>query len=126
MIELAFIADGFNEDDVRPNFINPCCFGEDVAAALREIVARDAPDLQPGAIIQEDYGWGFWLTAGRDPYWVAVSLPEHWLLVADFEPGFNLWKRWLERPDPQAADRVREVLLAAIVNLPGGALVDHP
>jgi hypothetical protein len=35
----------FNHTDVKPDFINPCCFGEDFAAWLRQQIVAHDPGL---------------------------------------------------------------------------------
>ncbi|HYX67548.1 MAG TPA: hypothetical protein VE825_00325, partial [Terriglobales bacterium] len=52
--------DIFEHRHVKPHFINPCCFGEDFAAWLREQLST----LSSSGFVfsdpaQEDYGWGF-------------------------------------------------------------------
>jgi hypothetical protein len=58
--------DLFEHREVKPHFINACCFGEDFAAWLRQELSR-FPDLgfELSEPIQEDYGWGFGLHAPR-------------------------------------------------------------
>ena len=48
----------FNMTEPRSYFINPCCFGDDVAKwLLRELQSRGLEaDTEPG---QEDFGWYF-------------------------------------------------------------------
>lgn len=73
----------FNQTEVRPHFINPCCFGEDcIAWLIAELRARGWTDLTEAW--QEDWGWQ---TSGeRDGrrYLVSVGLiPEdepEWLV----------------------------------------------
>ena len=63
----------FEHREVKPHFINPCCFGEDFAAWLKkQIAALEGPGSRFSEIIQEDYGRGFWAWQGKDPFWVAV------------------------------------------------------
>src|SRR5437660_10480628 len=51
--------DLFNHRVVKPHFVNPCCFGEDFAAWLREQLSPLAGSgFNLSEIIQEDYGWG--------------------------------------------------------------------
>lgn len=51
----------FEHRDVKPHFINPCCFGEDFAAWLRDrLSGLVTTGFEIGALIQEDYGWGLW------------------------------------------------------------------
>lgn len=65
--------------------------------------------------IQEDYGWGFWVARGPDPFWVAFSFcgegptegPAEWVVSVAYDPGLNLLKRLFHKPDRQALARLR-------------------
>jgi len=67
--------DMFEHREVKPHFINPCCFGEDFAAWLKQQLS---PLTDSGFVlsepIQEDYGWGFWASRGKDPFWLSPFL----------------------------------------------------
>ena len=66
--------DLFEHRKVGPHFINPCCFGEDLAAWLKhELSTLVGVDFTLSDPIQEDYGWGFWANHGEDPFWIALS-----------------------------------------------------
>jgi hypothetical protein len=66
--------DLFEHRQVQPHFINPCCFGEDFATWLKGELAPLATDgFSFSDAIQEDYGWGFWATHGRNRFWIALS-----------------------------------------------------
>lgn len=109
--------DVFEHREVKPHFINPCCFGEDFAAWVREALSRDpdVADFELSGIIQEDYGWGFWASRGKDRFWVAFSYlgegpqepPPRWVVFVDHDPGLNIAKRIFHRPDPAALERLR-------------------
>jgi hypothetical protein len=117
--------DMFEHREVKPHFINPCCFGEDFAAWLRGELSRslglDAVLSEP---VQEDYGWGFWVTRGKDRFWVALSYvgdgpqeaPAQWVVSVRHDPGLNLAKRLFHKPDQEALgqlqDRVRQIIAA--------------
>jgi hypothetical protein len=45
----------FEATTPKPHFINPCCFGEDLAAWLRDRLAPLGYAHEPA--IQEDWGW---------------------------------------------------------------------
>jgi hypothetical protein len=128
LVEQDFHAVGYNAREVRRYFLNPCCFGDDVIEALRERVEAVAPSLAVGEPVQEDYGWGFWVHAGGDPYWTCVSLvdgegdPPLWRLIVDYDPGLNLLKRWFGRPDPAGRARVEDALRKSLTGLPGVSL----
>jgi len=58
--------DMFEHREVKPHFINPCCFGEDFAAWLkRELSPLTSDGFSFSEPIQEDYGWGFWAGMGK-------------------------------------------------------------
>jgi hypothetical protein len=67
-------SDRFEHRIVQPHFINPCCFGEDLANWLREqLRGLSRQGFEIDEPLQEDYGWGFWLRKGRSKYWLALS-----------------------------------------------------
>jgi len=115
--------DLFEHREIKPHFINSCCFGEDFAAWLKQELSR-IPDmgLEFSEPIQEDYGWGFWATHGKDRFWVALSYigdgPQEaaaqWIVSVTYDPGLNLAKRLFHKPDKEALgqvrDRIRKIL----------------
>lgn len=112
---MAVETDVFEHREVKPHFINPCCFGEDFAAWLKErLVPLEKSGYRLSDIIQEDYGWGFWVHHGDDPFWVALSYvgdgpqeaPAQWVISANYDPGLNLIKRIFHRPDRQALQQL--------------------
>ena len=109
--------DLFEHREVRPHFINPCCFGEDFAIWLiGELSPLTAAGFVFSKPIQEDYGWGFYVTLGKTPFWVALSYvgdgpqegPVQWVVTIVYDPGLNLIKRLFHRPDPRAFTQVRD------------------
>ncbi|MBI5667625.1 MAG: hypothetical protein HZC41_06420 [Chloroflexi bacterium] len=94
----------FENKVVKPHFINPICFGEDVAAWM--IARLPQPPFVVSEPIQEDYGWGFWARVNDEPYWTAIAIVEdtigqewaEWMVSVNYEPGFNLVRRFLKRP----------------------------
>jgi hypothetical protein len=117
--------DQFEHREVKPHFINPCCFGEDFAAWLKEEISplRDS-GFSFSEIIQEDYGWGFWASHGKDPFWVALSYvgvgpqeePAQWVISANYDPGLNLIKRLFHKPDWQALQKLRDHVRQAVTS----------
>jgi len=109
--------DLFEHREVKPHFINPCCFGEDFAAWLkRELLQSPDLDVELSEPIQEDYGRGFWATRGKDRFWVALSYvgdgpqetPAQWVVSVTNDPGLNLAKRLFHKPDQQALGQLRD------------------
>jgi len=115
--------DLFEHREVKPHFINPCCFGEDFAAWLKQELSR-FPELRVDLSnpIQEDYGWGLWATHGKDRFWIAISYvgdgpqeaPPQWVVSVTYDPGLNLAKRLFHKPDQEAQvqlwNRIRQIL----------------
>jgi hypothetical protein len=108
--------DLFEHREVKPHFINPCCFGEDFAAWLKQELLRFTDlDFELSEAIQEDYGWGFWASRGKDRLWVALSYvgdgpqeaPAQWVISVTNDPGLNLVKRMFHKPDRQALEQLR-------------------
>jgi hypothetical protein len=125
----------FDHQEVKPHFINPCCFGEDFAAWLkREISPLADSGFKLSEIIQEDYGWGFWAWHGRDPFWVAISYagdgpqlpPAQWVISVDFDPGLNVIKRVFHKPDRQALELLRGRLLQVLTSKAAIRIVPIP
>jgi hypothetical protein len=94
--------DIFEHRQVKPHFINDCCFGEDFAAWLIAQLADLADSgFDLGEPIQEDYGWGFWVTHTKDRFWVALSYvgigpteaPAQWVVSISPQTGFNILKK---------------------------------
>jgi hypothetical protein len=69
-IDIHFKTDRFNVSKVGKHFINPCCFGEDLAAWLRtKLVDTGIEVSKPG---QEDWGWYLQVKTGADSYLLGV------------------------------------------------------
>jgi hypothetical protein len=114
--EIVVETDLFEHREVKPHFINPCCFGEDFAAWLKQELSGLADSgFELSEIIQEDYGWGFWSSRGKDTFWIALAYmgdgpqegPAQWGISVDYDPGLNLVKRVFHKPDRQALEQLR-------------------
>jgi hypothetical protein len=115
----------FEHREVKPHFINPCCFGEDFAVWLKKEIS---PVAESGFVlsepIQEDYGWGFWVWHGKDPFWVAISYvgdgpqeaPAQWVISVNYDPGLNLIKRLFHKPDRKVLEQLRDRVLQAVTS----------
>lgn len=113
--------DLFEHREVKPHFINPCCFGEDFVGWLKQELSQS-----PGLVldlsepIQEDYGWGFWAspTQGKDRCWVALSYvgdgpqepPAQWIISVTVDPGLHLAKRLFQKLDQSFLPRLRDCM----------------
>jgi hypothetical protein len=87
---VTFSSDAFNTSEPKDYFINPNCFGDDVARWLmRELNDRGTRTVdQPG---QEDFGWYF-------TFWVGSKAYD---FVVGYRPGEgsgeDAWIGWVER-----------------------------
>lgn len=127
--------DLFEHREVKPHFINPCCFGEDFAAWLK---AQLSPLADSGfdisEAIQEDYGWGFWARRDKDPFWVALSYvgdgpqeqPAQWVISVNYDPGLNLLKRIFHKPDQMALNQLRDSVCQALMSNTAIRIVASP
>jgi hypothetical protein len=70
-VDILFETDRFNVSEVTKHFINPCCFGEDLAQWLRQkLIAKDVTAGTPG---QEDWGWYLFVQRGSDRYFLSLG-----------------------------------------------------
>jgi hypothetical protein len=115
--QIAIASDRFEHREVKPHFINRCCFGEDLAAWLKgKLQPLAAYGFEISAPIQEDYGWGLWVTKEKDPFWIALSYcgegptdePGQWVVSVAYDPGLNILKRLFHTPDRGLFNLVRD------------------
>ena len=121
--QISVVTDLFEHREVKPHFINPCCFGEDFVAWLsRELAPLQNAGFALSEPIQEDYGWGLWARHGGDPFWIAVGCvedgptdgPAEWIVSVAYDPGLNVWKRLFHRPDERAFLVLRDAIWQAV------------
>jgi len=115
--------DLFEHREVKPHFINPCCFGEDFAAWLiKQLAPLSDAGFKFSDPIQEDWGWGFWAWHGKDPFWIGLSYvgdgpqeePAQWVITVAYDPMFNIFKRLFHRPDERALSTLRDHIRHAV------------
>jgi hypothetical protein len=87
---VTFKSSAFNISEPKEHFINPGCFGDDVAAWLAEQL-RDKGYQAANFPGQEDFGWYFsFLVDGIEYCFVIGHRPSE-------ENGEGVWIGWLER-----------------------------
>lgn len=70
-LDILFDTDRFNLSEIKQHFINPCCFGEDLAAWLRSKLLEECiSTIEPG---QEDWGWYIESKLGDVSYFIGVG-----------------------------------------------------
>jgi hypothetical protein len=106
-LEIATVeTDLFEHREVKPHFINDCCFGEDFAEWLRQRLAN-VGGFEFSAPIQEDYGWGLWAKKGKATFWIALSYvgegpteaPAQWVISMTRPTSLNIFRRLFTKPD---------------------------
>ena len=127
--------DMFEHREVKPHFINPCCFGEDFATWAKNELSR-FPNLrfELSEPIQEDYGWGLWASRGKDRFWIAFSYvgdgpqetPAQWVVSVNYDPGLNLLKRLFHKPEGQALGQLRDKLREILTSNSAIKIVPNP
>jgi hypothetical protein len=126
--------DLFEHREVKPHFINRCCFGEDFAAWLKQqIVDLSKDGFEFSEPIQEDYGWGFRANHGKDPYWVAISYvgdgpqeePPQWIISVNYDAGLNLFKRLFHNADGQAFSQLQKAVREALTSDAAIRIIRH-
>ena len=79
-----FESEAFNYTEPKEFFINPCCFGDDLARWLMGELAKQqiSVDDEPG---QEDFGWYFEFSIEADKYCLVISSDGEgeWFLVVE-------------------------------------------
>lgn len=113
---VTFRTERFNTTEVRPHFINPCCFGEDCAAWLAEGL-RVAGLGEVAGPWQEDWGWQLGVTTPGASYLVSVGLipeetPEWHIMIDERQPLLT-----------RLSGRRRESTLPALVRAIEGVLM---
>lgn len=98
-LDILFRSSRFNLSRVGEHFINPCCFGEDLAAWLTSKLA--AKNVEAANPYQEDWGWELPANWGNDTYYLCMSgnadnsgAPEdegEWRIIV--EKRRSLWQR---------------------------------
>jgi hypothetical protein len=115
--EITIETDLFEYREVKPHFINPCCFGEDFAAWLHvRLSPLEAEGFHFSDPIQEDYGWGLSASHRVDRFWIALSYvgdgpqvdPPQWVVSVDYSPGMNLIRRLFHKSHHQGFALLRD------------------
>ena len=96
--DILFKTDRFNLSVAKPHFINPGCFGEDLAAWLEARLIHE--NVKAGSPGQEDWGWYLRARRGDRGYFLAMSgnvdvdspnNREEWRIIVETRRSF--WER---------------------------------
>jgi len=97
--DLLFVTSRFNASKVGDHFINPCCFGEDLAAWLQTKLKDKGVDASsPG---QEDWGWYLSAQYEGTGYFLGMNVNEadeprnaddgEWRIMVEKKRSFGQW-----------------------------------
>ena len=70
-LDILFRSGSFNLSKVGEHFINPCCFGEDLAAWLQPRLSVKGVEI--GKPYQEDWGWELPFKCEQSSYYLCMS-----------------------------------------------------
>lgn len=70
--DILFESSRFNLSAVQPHFINPCCFGEDLAQWLADKLPKHGIKTTRTPY-QEDWGWEFWAGDTESSYYIGIG-----------------------------------------------------
>jgi hypothetical protein len=125
---IAIRTDLFEHSEVRPHFINDCCFGEDFAQWLRHALAHlTAAGFGFSDPVQEDYGWGLHARHGGDTFRIALSYghdgpiagPAEWIVSVNRDDGLNILRKLWRRSDATVLSVLRGAVRDALGTNPG-------
>src|SRR6266496_1588955 len=122
MTHILFETDRFNLSEVKEHFINPCCFGEDLAAWLRGKLLEKGFEVT--APDQEDWGWYIEANCKGSWYFLGIggnadeasqdSNQGEWRIMV--EKRRSVWKKLTGRDEMSEADEmmaaIRKILEA--------------
>ena len=117
---VTFLSDAFNRIEQRENFINPCCFGEDLARWVipRFTDAHLKVDPEP---CQEDWGWEVFVTCDGKEFFIGIGQYEldselGWLCFVESRLPF--YKKWVGATDTAEQQRVCNSFHSVLVSAP--------
>jgi hypothetical protein len=124
--------DLFEHREIKPHFINPCCFGEDFAGWLRGELSKDS-EFRLTEPWQEDWGWGFEASRDGDCFYVTLHYGEkepvdhsaRWAVAIDPCRGWLPLHDVLGRFDRPALQRLRDRTWQILGDTPGIRVVGH-
>ena len=100
-VDILFDSHRFNLSEVKEHFINPSCFGEDLAEWLRsKLLEQGIPTIKPD---QEDWGWYIESTLGGNAYFIGIGGNGDELSA---DPNQGEWRISIEKHRP-LWDRLR-------------------
>lgn len=90
--DILFDTNRFNLSRPQNYFINPTCFGDDLAAWLRsKLLEQSIPTIEPD---QEDWGWYIESTPGNSTYFIGIGGNAD---ESSLDPNQGEWRIMIEK-----------------------------
>lgn len=115
---VVFKTDQFNSSESKDYFINPGCFGDDLAKWLKEELSKrghDCPE-DPG---QEDFGWYLNFAINNEPFCAVIGFRPiddsgdgEWIIELERICGFfaSIFGQRKKNISPQVSQQIHQVL----------------
>jgi hypothetical protein len=117
---VTFFSEAFNRTEEKENFINPCCFGEDLALWIIQRFNHPSLKVAPDPC-QEDWGWEVFVDCEGKGFFIGIGQYEMgnelgWLcFVESALPGY---KRWFGATDAPQHERVCTAFHSVLASAP--------
>jgi hypothetical protein len=114
-VSFSFSSDHFNRSEPKDYFINPNCFGDDLASWLMDALRKRGVKVEDDGPDQEDFGWYLNIEISRSSYSCVVLSQEdtdRWICVLEYNAGLVgslLGKR--KKPVPEAVSQIFDDIL---------------
>ncbi len=103
----------FNSTESRAYFLNPCCFGDDVAAWLKPKLEELGYDVEGPD--QEDWGWYLVCRGSDGSHYVNIGhTGDEWQIILERKRSFVEWLlRKSKAPAPELTQKLNNILIVA-------------
>ncbi len=117
---VTFLSDAFNRTEEKENFLNPCCFGEDLVRWMIPRFAGTHLKIDPDPR-QEDWGWKVLVSCEGRQFLIGVGQYEvgresGWLCFVESRLPF--FKKWVGANDSAEQQQVCAALHSVLSSSP--------
>lgn len=89
-LSVSFASNHFNRSDQKDYFINPSCFGDDLASWLMAALRTQNIEVEDDSPDQEDFGWYLNFEIQKSSYSCVILYQEdceRWLCILEYNAG---------------------------------------